>query len=209
MQISIEEIQLGRAQQLISQAQGLDIKYFTFMTTTKKRWLPWQNDVVTSRASATATTAVDSWFYYHIAAGKLTIILLNRNQCECGVNLSNSTMGSSTDLRYELSQNAYIKLVLHSLKHPTSPVNGVLIGRISPSNDTVQIDDAVPLFHSHLGLLPQLEISLILVRTHPLSIFFSRVLCIFFFRFAIQFWPNMVTYEILYEKTCFLEEHVK
>ncbi|XP_015972834.1 ER membrane protein complex subunit 8/9 homolog [Arachis duranensis] len=76
-------------------------------------------------------------------------------------------MGSSSgDLRYELSQNAYIKLVLHSLNHPTSSVNGVLIGRISPSNDAVLIDDAVPLFHSHLGLLPQLEISLPLIEEY-------------------------------------------
>jgi len=71
-------------------------------------------------------------------------------------------MGSN-GLRYEIAQNAYIKLVLHSLKHPTSAVNGILIGRISPSNDVVEIADAVPLFHSHIPLLPQLEISLILV----------------------------------------------
>ncbi|XP_061337623.1 ER membrane protein complex subunit 8/9 homolog [Gastrolobium bilobum] len=74
-------------------------------------------------------------------------------------------MGSS-DLRYEIAQNAYIKLVLHSLKHTTSAVNGVLIGRISPSNDTVEIADAVPLFHSHISLLPQLEISLILIEEY-------------------------------------------
>ncbi|XP_027329653.1 ER membrane protein complex subunit 8/9 homolog [Abrus precatorius] len=74
-------------------------------------------------------------------------------------------MGSS-DLRYEIAQNAYIKVVLHSLKHPTSAVNGVLIGRISPSNDAVEIVDAVPLFHSHIPLLPQLEISLLLIEEY-------------------------------------------
>ncbi|KAF7815997.1 ER membrane protein complex subunit 8/9-like protein [Senna tora] len=73
-------------------------------------------------------------------------------------------MGS--ELKYEIAQNAYIKLVLHSLKHKTSAVNGILIGRISPSNDVVEIADAVPLFHSHLGLLPQLEISLILIEEY-------------------------------------------
>jgi hypothetical protein len=72
-------------------------------------------------------------------------------------------MGSN-DLKYEVTQNAYIKLVLHSLKHPTSAVNGVLIGRIS--NDTVEITDAVPLFHSQIPLLPQLEISLILIEEY-------------------------------------------
>ncbi|KAK2378162.1 ER membrane protein complex subunit 8/9 protein-like [Trifolium repens] len=72
-------------------------------------------------------------------------------------------MGSN-DLKYEVTQNAYIKLVLHSLKHPTSAVNGVLIGRIS--NDTVEITGAVPLFHSQIPLLPQLEISLILIEEY-------------------------------------------
>ncbi|KAI9115564.1 hypothetical protein K1719_013233 [Acacia pycnantha] len=72
-------------------------------------------------------------------------------------------MGS--EFRYEIAQNAYIKLVLHSLKHRTSAVNGILIGRVS-SNDVVEIADAVPLFHSGLGLLPQLEISLILIEEY-------------------------------------------
>lgn len=72
-------------------------------------------------------------------------------------------MGSG-ELRYEIAQNAYIKLVLHAQKHCSSAVNGVLLGRVSAQSDTVvEILDAVPLFHSHLGLLPNLEISLILV----------------------------------------------
>ena len=81
-------------------------------------------------------------------------------------------MGS--DFKYEISQNAYIKLVLHSLKHKTSAVNGVLIGRISSANDVVEITEAVPLFHSHIGLLPQLEISLILVRACEFWLFFPQ-----------------------------------
>ncbi|KAH0854193.1 hypothetical protein HID58_090130, partial [Brassica napus] len=36
---------------------------------------------------------------------------------------------------YEISQNAYIKLVLHSLRHKTAAVNGVLVGRISPKDE--------------------------------------------------------------------------
>uniref|UniRef100_A0A2P2KDD0 MPN domain-containing protein n=3 Tax=Rhizophora mucronata TaxID=61149 RepID=A0A2P2KDD0_RHIMU len=71
------------------------------------------------------------------------------------------------ELRYELSQNAYIKLVLHSLKHRTSSVNGVLIGRASSQNgDAVEITDTVPLFHNQLGLLPPLEISLIMIEEY-------------------------------------------
>ncbi|KAL9441847.1 hypothetical protein AB3S75_020362 [Citrus x aurantiifolia] len=71
------------------------------------------------------------------------------------------------ELKYELSQNAYIKLVLHARKHKTAAVNGVLLGRVSPQNDAVvEIADSVPLFHSHLGLLPNLEISLIMIEEH-------------------------------------------
>ncbi|KAM4092113.1 hypothetical protein ACB094_06G012700 [Castanea mollissima] len=68
--------------------------------------------------------------------------------------------------RYEIAQNAYMKIVLHALKHKSSAVNAVLLGRVSPTNDVVEITDSVPLFHSHLGLLPQLEISLILIEEH-------------------------------------------
>lgn len=72
--------------------------------------------------------------------------------------------GGGGELRYEISQNAYIKLVLHSLKHKTSAVNGVFVG--SSCDDGVQIIDSVPLFHNHLGLLPPLEISLIMIEEY-------------------------------------------
>ncbi|XP_021906156.1 ER membrane protein complex subunit 8/9 homolog isoform X1 [Carica papaya] len=74
------------------------------------------------------------------------------------------------DIRYEISQNAYIKLVLHALNHKTKAVNGVLLGRLNPQNDAVlEIVDSVPLFHSNLALLPPLEISLIMVEEHYAS----------------------------------------
>ncbi|PSR95571.1 ER membrane protein complex subunit 8/9 like [Actinidia chinensis var. chinensis] len=69
------------------------------------------------------------------------------------------------ELRYEIGQNAYIKLVLHALKHKTAAVNGVLLGRLS-GGDAVEIADAVPLFHSHLGLLPPLEIALLQIEEY-------------------------------------------
>ncbi|KAL3615092.1 hypothetical protein CASFOL_040753 [Castilleja foliolosa] len=52
--------------------------------------------------------------------------------------------------QYEIHRNAYIKLVLHALKHRTSAVNGVLIGR---SSDDGSIVDSVPLFRSQIGFL--------------------------------------------------------
>ncbi|GFS31732.1 uncharacterized protein family [Actinidia rufa] len=68
------------------------------------------------------------------------------------------------ELRYEIGHNTYIKLVLHALKHKTSAVNGVLLGRLSGADATpvVELAESVPLFHSHhIGLLPPLEIALI------------------------------------------------
>ncbi|KAF2300002.1 hypothetical protein GH714_006637 [Hevea brasiliensis] len=64
------------------------------------------------------------------------------------------------ELKYDMSQNGYIKLVLHALKHNSAAVNGVLLGR--STDDVVEITDSVPLFHNHLGILPPLEISLIM-----------------------------------------------
>ncbi|PWA56133.1 hypothetical protein CTI12_AA419220 [Artemisia annua] len=74
-------------------------------------------------------------------------------------------MSNGNDNRYSISQNAYIKLILHALKHKTSAVNGVLIGRLS--GDVVEITDSVPLFHtSQIGLLPSLEIALIMIEEY-------------------------------------------
>ncbi|KAL3614824.1 hypothetical protein CASFOL_040485 [Castilleja foliolosa] len=67
---------------------------------------------------------------------------------------------------YEIRQNAYIKLVLHALKHRTSAVNGVLIGRSSADASTVEILESVPLFHTQIGLLPPLEIALIMIEEY-------------------------------------------
>lgn len=84
--------------------------------------------------------------------------------------------------RYQIGQNAYIKLVLHALKHKTSAVNGLLLGRLSSGSDVVvvEITDSIPLFHSQIGLLPPLEIALIMVPL-SLSIFsFIIYICMMF-----------------------------
>ncbi|XP_034679114.1 ER membrane protein complex subunit 8/9 homolog [Vitis riparia] len=73
------------------------------------------------------------------------------------------------ELKYEIAQNAYIKLVLHALKHKTAAVNAVLLGRLVTSTEgshTLQISDAVPLFHSQITLLPPLEIALIQIEEY-------------------------------------------
>ncbi|KAK6162262.1 hypothetical protein DH2020_002103 [Rehmannia glutinosa] len=68
--------------------------------------------------------------------------------------------------RYEIHQNAYLKLVLHALKHRTSAINGILLGRSSADGATVEIVDSVPLFHSQISLLPPLEIALIMIEEY-------------------------------------------
>lgn len=72
-----------------------------------------------------------------------------------------------SESKYVLGQNAYLKLVLHALKHKASPVNGVLVGRCDGDSGVVEISDAVPLFHSNqIGLLPSLEIALMQIEEY-------------------------------------------
>nr|ABD97881.1 putative CPF 0172 family protein [Salicornia bigelovii] len=73
------------------------------------------------------------------------------------------------ELIYEIRQNAYLKLILHALKHKASAVNGVLVGRFDANKGVVEISDAVPLFHLSIGLLPALEIALMQIEEHYAS----------------------------------------
>ncbi|KAG9455468.1 hypothetical protein H6P81_008372 [Aristolochia fimbriata] len=72
-------------------------------------------------------------------------------------------MGS--ECKYDIRQNAYIKLVLHALKHKTSSVNGILVGRLLGDN-LVEISDSIPLSHTQIPLLPTLEIALLQVEEY-------------------------------------------
>lgn len=86
-------------------------------------------------------------------------------------------MGGET--KYQIQQNAYIKLVLHAIKHKTSAVNGILLGRLS-GDGMVDIVDSVPLFHSQIGVLPPLEIALIMVSYCSFFLYLrSEKSCIF------------------------------
>ncbi|ETW76555.1 hypothetical protein HETIRDRAFT_455084 [Heterobasidion irregulare TC 32-1] len=68
---------------------------------------------------------------------------------------------------YTISDLAYTKIVLHSLKHPQHPVNGVLLG----AKDTkgVQVVDTIPLLHHWTSLSPMMEIGLDLANGHAES----------------------------------------
>ncbi|BBM99636.1 ER membrane protein complex subunit 8/9 [Marchantia polymorpha subsp. ruderalis] len=81
------------------------------------------------------------------------------------------------DNKYEISQRAYIKIVLHALKHQCNSVNGVLVGKVTGAgneaseegNSKIEIVDAVPLFHAQLGVLPMLELALSQVEEHLIA----------------------------------------
>ena len=76
---------------------------------------------------------------------------------------------------YTCDQTALLKILLHAAKYPAAAVNGVLLGRISSDQRTVQVVDAIPLLHSFLTLAPALETALIQVRYdhagHPLHFY--------------------------------------
>ncbi|CAI5960297.1 unnamed protein product [Closterium sp. NIES-65] len=89
-------------------------------------------------------------------------------------------------MSYTVSQHAYIKASLHSIKFPYAPVLGVLIGKVRDGNNgsggaadaessggsagkaEVEVEDAVPLFHGSL-LLPMLELALMQAEEYASS----------------------------------------
>lgn len=59
---------------------------------------------------------------------------------------------------WEIGQRAYVKALLHALKHKANAINGVLLGTAEGS--TVKVVDAIPLFHTQLALAPMLEVAM-------------------------------------------------
>eukprot|EP01118_Nematostelium_gracile_P002225 TRINITY_DN1245_c0_g1_i1.p1 TRINITY_DN1245_c0_g1~~TRINITY_DN1245_c0_g1_i1.p1 ORF type:complete len:188 (-),score=43.48 TRINITY_DN1245_c0_g1_i1:73-636(-) len=59
-----------------------------------------------------------------------------------------------------VSSQAYCKILLHAHKYPSQPIFGLLLGK--ESNSSVQIEDAVPLFHDKV-VGPMLEVGLMQV----------------------------------------------
>ena len=77
-------------------------------------------------------------------------------------------------LECTIDSAALLKILLHAAKYPASPINGLLIGRADAvasgsdkrsdhSGGSLQIVDAVPLFHSFLHLSMPLETALVQV----------------------------------------------
>ncbi|TMW69602.1 hypothetical protein Poli38472_001758 [Pythium oligandrum] len=64
---------------------------------------------------------------------------------------------------YRLFPEAYVKLLLHVAKHPSSTCSGLLIGEAA--GQTVEISDVVPLFHHESPLAPLTEVACTMVDT--------------------------------------------
>lgn len=62
---------------------------------------------------------------------------------------------------YKISSRAYSKMVLHAAKYPHCAINGLLLANTKDSSNTIEIVDAMPLFHQNLHLSPMVEIALI------------------------------------------------
>ena len=58
-----------------------------------------------------------------------------------------------------ISARAYSKILLHASKYPHKAVCGVLIAKEN-TDITVDVLDAIPLFHLSLGLAPMMEVAL-------------------------------------------------
>lgn len=56
----------------------------------------------------------------------------------------------------KVSNKAYKKLILHSCKHPSKSVDGLLLGKLVDGGKSIEVVDAVPLFHKKT-LAPTLE----------------------------------------------------
>ncbi|XP_029647178.1 ER membrane protein complex subunit 8 [Octopus sinensis] len=67
---------------------------------------------------------------------------------------------------YNVSLQAYCKILSHAAKYPHSSVNGVLLAedtKVKDSNKCLKMVDTIPLFHVCLGLTPMLEFALTLI----------------------------------------------
>lgn len=67
---------------------------------------------------------------------------------------------------YKISGRAYTKMILHAAKYPHCAVNGILLSSNAGKDKSVQIKDAIPLFHQCLHVSPMAEIALVQVSCH-------------------------------------------
>lgn len=83
--------------------------------------------------------------------------------------LNGTTTNDGLEVDYYFDDTAYILMLLHAFKNPSSPVLGILLGKPSPYNKSqYTISKIIPLSHSDLSLFttPLTEICLTLTETY-------------------------------------------
>jgi ER membrane protein complex subunit 8/9 len=67
--------------------------------------------------------------------------------------------------QFVITHRAYLSLLLHTSKYPHQACNGVLLGTLKPSGETI-VERSIPLLHHWTSLSPMMEIGLELVFFH-------------------------------------------
>ncbi len=78
-------------------------------------------------------------------------------------NSLSSSVQTAGSASISMTQPAYLKAVLHAARYPSSPILGVLLGRINRTAQrvpSISIVDSLPLFHHH-PVGPLVELSLL------------------------------------------------
>lgn len=64
---------------------------------------------------------------------------------------------------YSIQSLAYLKILLHASKFPSSTVTGLLLGYHEVESNLVVVSDVIPLLHHWTDLSPMMEVALQLV----------------------------------------------
>lgn len=64
-------------------------------------------------------------------------------------------------MKYDVRLTSIVKLLFHSIKYGSFTINGLLLGTVS--EESVQVVDAIPMYHTHISLSGQTEMALELV----------------------------------------------
>lgn len=65
--------------------------------------------------------------------------------------------------KYSIQSLAYLKIILHSAKFPSSAITGILLGYFEKDENLIIISDVIPLLHHWNDLSPIMELALQLV----------------------------------------------
>ncbi|PVF99422.1 UPF0172-domain-containing protein [Serendipita vermifera] len=71
--------------------------------------------------------------------------------------------------QFIISHRAYLSILLHTSKYPHQACNGVLLGTVKPSGETI-VERSLPLLHNWTGLSPMMEIGLDMAATHAATL---------------------------------------